>query len=104
MKRYQGAYRVARLTDMAGHLLKALAVFMALGALLIFGFGIKAGYVEKGFAAAVALFAAGTVFLLFFAMGVVVSAQGQSLRASLDSAVNTSPFLTGEQRAKVMSL
>jgi hypothetical protein len=104
MKRYQGAYRIARLTDMAGHLLKAIAIFMGIGALVIFGFGIKADYVEKGFAAIIALFGAATFFLLFFAIGVAVSAQGQNLRANLDSAVNTSPFLTGEQRAKVMSL
>ncbi|MEN3331248.1 MAG: zinc-ribbon domain [Blastocatellia bacterium] len=104
MKRYQGAYRIARLTDIAGHLLKAMAFFMGIGALVIFGFGMKTDYLEKGFAAVIALLVAGIVFLVFFAVGVIVSAQGQNLKANLDSAVNCSPFLTNEQRAKVMSL
>ena len=104
MKRYQGAYRIAKLTDIAGHLLKAIGLFMGIGALVVFGFGIKTDYLEKGFAAVIALFVAGTVFLIFFAVGLIVSAQGQNLKANLDSAVNSSPFLTNEQRAKVMSL
>ena len=39
-----------------------------------------------------------------FIVGVLVSAQGQTLMATLDSAVNNSPFLTNEHRADVMSL
>lgn len=104
MKRYESAYRIARLTDMAGHLFKALAVFMGLGALLVFGFGIKTDYLEKGFAAMVALLVAGAAFLVFFAVGLMVSAQALNLRADLDSAVHSSPFLTGEQKARAMSL
>ncbi|MFL6216873.1 MAG: hypothetical protein ACJ74J_23525 [Blastocatellia bacterium] len=104
MKRYGGAYRIARLTDMAGHLFKALAVLMALAALLVFGFGIKTDYMEKGFAAIVALLVAGVVFLVFFAVGLMVSAQALNLRANLDSAVHSSPFLTSEQKAGTMSL
>jgi len=104
IKRYQGAYQIARLTDIAGHLLKAGGLFMGIAALVVFGFGIKTDYLEKGFAAVIALFFAASVFLIFFAAGLVVSAQGQNLKATLDSAVNSSPFLTNEQRAKVMSL
>jgi len=36
--------------------------------------------------------------------GILVSAQAQLLKATLDTAVNTSPFLSNEQRAVVMSL
>jgi DNA-directed RNA polymerase subunit M/transcription elongation factor TFIIS len=104
MRRYQGAYRIARLTDIAGHLLKAVGLLMGISALVIVGFGVKTDYLEKGFVAVIALFFAGTVFLLFFAVGLMVSAQGQNLKANLDSAVNSSPFLTNEQRAKVMTL
>jgi zinc-ribbon domain len=96
MKRYKSAYQIARLTDIAGHVLKAAGVLMAIGALITFGFG--------GFAVLMALFLAGVFFFLFLALGLVVSTQAQSLRAGLDSAVNSSPFLTDEQRAKVMSL
>jgi len=37
-------------------------------------------------------------------LGVVVSAQGQVLKATLDGSVNTSPFLDLTQKAQVMSL
>jgi hypothetical protein len=104
VKRYESAYRIARLTDWAGHLFKAVAVLMALAALVVFGFGIKTDYLEKGFAAIVALLVASAIFLVFFAVGLIVSAQAQNLRANLDSAVYSSPFLNGEQKAKTMSL
>jgi hypothetical protein len=39
-----------------------------------------------------------------YALGVLVSAHGQVLKASLDEAVHTSPFLTDADRASVMSL
>jgi hypothetical protein len=104
IKRYRSGYQLARLTDIAGHLFKAVGLFMGIATLVIVGFGVKADYLEKGFAAIVALFIAAGVFLIFFAVGMVVSAQGQSLKATLDGAVNSSPFLTDEQRAKVMSL
>jgi hypothetical protein len=77
---------------------------MGLGALLVFGFGIKTDYLEKGFAAMVALLVAGAAFLVFFAVGLMVSAQALNLRADLDSAVHSSPFLTAEQKARAMSL
>jgi hypothetical protein len=47
---------------------------------------------------------AGFIGLLFFLLAVLIRAQGQILKASLDSAVNSSPFLTNDQRPKIMSL
>jgi hypothetical protein len=44
------------------------------------------------------------VGLLFYLLGVLVAAQGQTLLASLDSAVNSSPFLTNHQKAEILSL
>ena len=47
----------------------------------------------------------GIILLLFFyILSVFISAQGQMLKASLDSAVNTSPFLEDDHRAQIMSL
>jgi hypothetical protein len=40
---------------------------------------------------------------VFFALGVVISALGQNLFATLDTAVHTSPFLTNEQKAEASS-
>ena len=48
------------------------------------------------------LFVAAIWFVLFFALGIIVSAQGQILKADLDGAVNTSPFMTDDQKAHVM--
>ena len=44
------------------------------------------------------------VAIPLFVLGVLVAAQGQVLKANLDEAVHTSPFLTDEQRASLMSL
>jgi len=44
------------------------------------------------------------IWLLPWALGVLVSAQGELLKANIDQAVNTSPFLVDEQRAQIMSL
>jgi hypothetical protein len=45
---------------------------------------------------------AGFWFALFFVFGIAVSAQGQVLQAGLDTAVNTSPFLSNQEKAEVM--
>ena len=44
------------------------------------------------------------VAAVFFVIGIMVAAQGQLLRATLDTAVHSSPFLTDDLRASVMSL
>src|ERR1044072_4183701 len=104
MKRYRDAYHIAKLTDMAGHIFKAIGALMAILTLIIFGLALKTDFLERGYAALVGLFFAGVVFLLFLAAGLVISAQGQNLKANLDCAANSSPFLTSEQKAEVMSL
>ncbi len=52
----------------------------------------------------VALLAAGIWFALFFVSGVLLSAQGQLLRASLDVAVNTSPGLTDAEKTRMLKV
>jgi len=47
---------------------------------------------------------AGLIALLFYLLGVLVAAHGQVLQATLDSAVNSSPFLTDADKAEIMSL
>ena len=50
------------------------------------------------------LLVGGAVWFVFFIFSVIVSAIGQQLLATLDSAVNSSPFLDMEGKAKAMSL
>jgi len=45
-----------------------------------------------------------TIGALFFILGILVSSQGELQKATLDAAVYASPFLSDDQRARVMSL
>ena len=103
MRRYRDAYLVARSTNGFGILIKIIAVIV--GVLLIvigaFLFNEARGAEPLGLAA----IALGVVVgVLFYLLGILISAQGQILKASLDAAVNTSPFLTNTERATIMSL
>ena len=111
-KRYRDAYRVARITAGVGSMIKVvgalLGILIFLGAFALAAgqrnvYGVRGGDVQL-IAVIVAAIFGGTVWLVFFIWGVLVSAQGQILKASLDGAVNGSPFLTNEQRATIMSL
>ena len=95
--RYSDGYKAAKAIIGFGNLVKILGavagVIIALVALSLSG----------------ALFIGGAllgalVWLGLFVSGIVICAQGQLLLATLDSAVNTSPFLDDSQRALVMSL
>jgi hypothetical protein len=111
-KRYKDAYRVARTTTGVGSTIKGVGAL--LGILIFLGvfalaagqrnvYGVRGGDIQVISLIVGAIFG-GTVWLVFFIWGVLVSAQGQILKASLDGAVNGSPFLTNEQRATIMSL
>ncbi len=106
VKRYFDAYRVAKVIDSLGGLIKTIgigcAVLVALAGffLLIYGRGA-----ETIIAAGILVIILGiAIGALFYVAGVLVSASGQILKASLDAAVNTSPFLEIEEKAKVMSV
>jgi hypothetical protein len=119
-KRYRDAYRVARLILIAGTVIKILGV--AVGVLsavstLLFAGGVFLATVGKSRVAELgdlvgaqgAIVIVGLIWSVaiggsIFLVGLLLSAQGQNLRASLDGAVNGSPFLTDQQRAKIMSL
>src|SRR5262249_33718648 len=106
MKRYKDAYIVARVTNTFGAVIKATGIIIG-GMLALIGFLVASSSGPRdplsisGIAGIVVGIIAGA---MFFIIGVLVSAQGQILKASLDSAVNTSPFLLKEHRAEIMSL
>lgn len=102
-KRYKNAYLVARIITIAG------VVINLLGGVAIFALpvmheahGIMRA-MDKGFAEVLFVFGYMWGFMLVVA-GVLVTAQGRILRANLDSAVNSSPFLTNDIRAELLSL
>jgi hypothetical protein len=105
--RYNDAYRLAKATTAIGGVLKFLAVCAGGLALLVPTAFASSTYASRGsvggaallvgFAAAVALGAP------LYALGVLVSAHGQVLRTTLDTAVNTSPLLDPVQKSQILS-
>jgi hypothetical protein len=100
--RYSDAYVVARAIDALGLTVKGIGIFsgVILG-LASFVIASKGGGTPIAFAGVIfALLVATAIYLL----GVLASAQGQILKATLDTAVNSSHFLTDQDRAGIMSL
>ena len=98
-KRYRDAYRVAGFVIGVGTAAKAAGV--------IFGFVIAVFLASEIPGANAELTGAGwglMIFALFFVVGVIISAQGQTLRASLDAAVHSSPFLDTVAKARAMGI
>ncbi len=105
MNRYWDAYTVARVIVGYANLIKIVGVVLAAVILLISL--LVASQFQGGGAFAmflVGLLNAAVVGILFYSVGILVAAQGEMLKATLDGAVNGSPFLTNEHRAKIMSL
>jgi hypothetical protein len=95
--RYRDGFRAAALIEGFGGAVKIVGfVFAALcllGGMAVGRLGLILGVV------------AGAVLgALFFILGVFISSQGQLLKATLDSAVHTSPFLDDEGKAAAMGL
>ena len=84
-----------------GETVKVIGIVV--GSIILFG-----GLVFAGSAGVAVLFLGAVVGALYggiiFLLGLLISAQGQMLLVQADSAVHTSPFMTNEERAKVMSL
>ena len=101
LHRYRDAYFLSAAAVGFGGLIKAIGVIQ--GVIIIIGSLLAAK--DAGPSLLIGgLVLASVIGLLFYLFGVLVAAQGQILRASLDGAVNTSPFLTAENKAAVMSL
>lgn len=111
MRRYKDAYIVARVTNGFGGMLKTTGIVIVV-LLALIGFmvisGMRGPMDTTSIIEVVAVIFGIIIGIItgawFYIIGVLVSAQGQTLKASLDSAVNSSPFLTNEHKAKIMSL
>jgi hypothetical protein len=113
LKRYADAFHVAKLQVGLGTTLKILAAFLGGGltvvsALIVLG---SLAAINKSPGAIIGLgigvlgFCLGILIgVLAFLFGVHLSSQGQILRVTLDTAVNSSPFLTDAEKAQAMSL
>ena len=95
INRYTDAYRIAGITVGFGTVVRVVGG--VLGAAVLFIGSHEFGLVQ-------ALFVAALVAAIFFFIGMLLATQGQVLKATLDTAVNSSPFLTDNQKAIAMSL
>ena len=97
-RRYEDGYLDAKAITGFGAVIKTIA-FLIAGAIAVGGLALKDGSIILA-----SLISATAIGTLTYFLGVVIAAQGQILRATLDSAVNSSPFLQDEQKARVMRL
>lgn len=103
--RYRDAYRLARAITGIGSLIKGVAI----GQTLVIAFATLLLAIQFNRATAVSVLGVGLVFacivgIASYLFGLVVAAQGQILKASVDGAVHSSPFLSLEEKADEMSL
>ena len=102
--RYREAYIHARALNGIGIAIRVVGLILGAAILLL---AVQIALHNKP---AVSLFTVITgaigvaVFLVAYVASVLVSSQAQIVKASLDCAVNSSPLLTDEQKAEVMSL
>jgi len=99
-RRYRDAYLTARSITAVGATVKVLA-FVVGG--LVALVGLAAGSQSTQFAIGGIILGVILAFP-FYVLGVLVSAQGQILKATLDTAVNSSPLLTKDEMRQMMSL
>lgn len=101
--RYSDAYLTARAINGLGDGIKVVGIVVGVViGLPALGLAFKEGVgVLFGFGGIVM---AGCIATLFYLLGTLVAAQGQILKATLDTAVNTSAFLAPENRVTIMSL
>jgi hypothetical protein len=101
MKRYKDGYHVSTVIVTAGNAIKILGGIVA-GIIAVAS--IIAASQSSAAVAVGGILVAIAYGLLFYLSGMLVGAQGQILKATLDTAVNTSPSLTEIQRARIMSI
>ena len=97
LSRYRDAYKHANSIASAGSALKIIGWILA--ALIVLG-GIMTKNGQAIAASIVVAFGTGSGFNF---MGVGIAAQGQVMLASLDTAVNTSPFLDDSQKTQILT-
>ncbi len=102
--RYLDAYRVTATLVYIGSVLKVVGITLGLIGLALTLSSANDGY--RTDEAALLVGGAGSVFVFtaFFVLGVIISALAQVLRAGLDQAVHSSPFLDDDQRLVAMGI
>lgn len=98
--RYTDAYLVAQTVNGTGQTVKFVGFLFAALITLV---GLVAASRMGAAAGFAGLFLGILVALPFYALGVLVSAQGQILKATLDTAVNTSPVFSQDEIRHILT-
>ena len=102
--RYSDAYTVANAIISTGKIVKVIGVVLAvLGAVVVVGYSREAAPFWAELWVFELLLCAVVGFGLWIA-GVFITAQGQLLRALLDTAVNTSPLFSNSDKERIMGI
>jgi hypothetical protein len=101
--RYTDAYRVASAVIAFGTTVKVIG-FLVGSLIALAGFASSAGPLGSSAALIGGLGLGALTGFFFWIAGVLVTAQGQLLRASIDTAVNGSPLLSDVEKAKIMGV
>ncbi len=101
MTRYSDAYLVARTITGIGVLVKRIALILGAFIILV---ALIALTQNNGTFGLLGIILAFVVSIPIYVLGILVAAQGEILKATLDTAVTNSPFLKKEEMAKAMSL
>lgn len=102
MRRYDSAYAIASDMISQGSIQKFMA-FLAGGAVLLGFLYLFSTFHQSGMGVVIGLIAAFVVGKPLYALGVMIEGQGQTLAATLDTAVNTSRHLNNDQVREVLN-
>lgn len=103
MARYKHAYTMARFIDGFGLTVRGIGITLGLLGILA-GLLLAAETDTSLLPTALGILLGATIGFAFYVVGIIVSAHGQHLKASLDISVCSSPFMDDDQKAAVMSL
>lgn len=104
VSRYTDAYLTARTITAVGNIVKFIAFIISVGSIVLMGFVAKSQSTITPQIILGGIILGAIVGIPIYVLGILVSALGQILKATLDSAVNSSPLLTKDEIRKMMSL
>lgn len=99
--RYRGAYAAAKFVRALGGWIRGTAIVLAV--LLLIGGFASLGNQGSDVAFTTVLFAAILTGFCGFCTGVLVSASSHLIKASADTAINTSPLLNAETKERLLT-
>lgn len=106
-KRYTDGYRVARFVTTIGTLLKILGFVLGI-LLFLLSVAVAAEQGKKNGGGEIfvmlGVFFGFIIWAILWISGVILSSLGQITKAQIDCAVHSSPFITDEERASIMSI